>query len=159
MPELEKEINNKFIKLNQLSHDLLQKCKSNNITINENDNNTIDVICNKEKLFMAEYEILGSYDVSNGIFIWGWKMIDRENKHKTKSLKKYYKNIHNYVVNNKYSDIKYLERIHYYLSNDIFYLENDHLDIIIKFCCATLNSIDVIHYNDKLYMITGIIQT
>jgi hypothetical protein len=102
--------------------------KFNDITLNVY--NDKKIICN------CSYEEIGTYDVATNIFVWGNSQIIK-NDSSIKNLlliRKSYKTIKSLIIGNKYNDIGYLERMYFYLKNNIFILSKQYIQEFINYC-------------------------
>lgn len=127
----------------------------------------IDVFgINSKKILTVKYEILGTYDATSGIFNWACDQMisNKEITTLSKQIKKYSKDLKKMIIKNKYNDTNYLEKIYYYLSNTIFFLESVNLIDIIKISIFVTKCKGVIKNNNSsnnkittLYLVTDII--
>jgi CRISPR/Cas system-associated protein Cas5 (RAMP superfamily) len=99
-------------------------------------NYILDIIIEKKKILSVKYELLGIYDKSCNLFEWASKMklIDKISIKTTKNILKYKNKLKEHIINNTYSDMEYVERILYYLSNNIFFIEENNIQDLIKVC-------------------------
>ena len=58
----------------------------------------------------------------------------------SKNIKKYKSNIKDSIFQKKYDDTDYLERILYYINNNIFYITQDNINDLIKASCYIANN-------------------
>lgn len=108
--------------------------------INENDKHIIIIYTNKLKI-MAEYEILGNYDVQTGIWIWSWanSLVEKnlvKIAEKIKSKSKYITHF-----NGEYDEI---ELVNYYITNPSFYISSNNMDMFVKM---------VLYYSDENWIL------
>ncbi|ATZ80578.1 hypothetical protein BMW23_0531 [Bodo saltans virus] len=134
------------------------------ITTNDEKNN-ISFFLEKEKIFTGTYTIAGFFDTSSNMFFWGALIIPK-NKALFFDNKKQIKKIEKKIINKKYDDVDFMEKIRYYVKNNSFYINNDDFVILQKFCCVASKSIGIVSEtinkdNKKyiiLYLINKIIQ-
>lgn len=99
--------------------------------INDNfENRTIDIYSNNKKIMSVSYEILGMYDPGASLFVWGHKFNIANSKlvKLAKLIQKSYNVVEDAILSMKYYDIEYLERIYYYLKNDMFYIDPENIN-------------------------------
>jgi len=96
----------------------------------------LDVQVEDKVILSLKYECLGVYQRPCNLFQWANKMdlLHKMSVNKTKSITKYKEQVKDYIINNKYTDSEYLERILYYLSNNIFFIEESNMTDLIKLC-------------------------
>ena len=139
------KIKSNIIGDSQYSIELLDKF--NDVTLNVY--NDKKIICN------CSYEEIGTYDVSTNIFIWGNSQAIKNEKHIKNLLliRKSYKTIKSLICNNKYSDIGYLERLYFYLKNNIFILSKQYVKEFMNYCIciSKMNGIVVQQNSNKIY--------
>lgn len=103
--------------------------------VNDNNENILNVFnSNNKRVLTAKYEILGNYNNTTSLFNWGCDMFV-QNKNLTalsKEIKNYSKKLKKLILEENYPDSDYLERLYYYLTNDIFYLLQDNVSDIVK---------------------------
>lgn len=162
-------VKKEFIDLTKQFNELMKNNKDYIVKIVDNDDeNILDVFNGKKKIFTATYEILGVYNTECRLFTWSKNMplIDKLLTKLSKKIKAMLPILKNIIINNEYSDVEYLERMMYYLSNGIFYIVPDNIPILLQFCTFVTRSHGII--NDKLrdnslfhvyYAITDIIGT
>ena len=168
------QIKNKYVNLSRQLIELMEKCQEYSIETKStnNDDKILDVYCKNKKILSAHYEILGTYDTQCNLFFWAKNMqlIDKQSTKLSKKVKSYHKEIQEMILNRKYSDTDYLEKLLYYTKNNIFFMMSDNLETLIEFsvviseCRGVLSQI-----NDNLakgnktvysyYLITDIIGT
>lgn len=107
------------------------------IRFGENLNEQVIDIYNKDKKIMAsKYELLGIYDESTNLFIWG-SSINPSNINLTlqvKNIRNYDFKIKSLILNKKFNDIGYIERLLYYLSENIIYILKENIYDFIMLC-------------------------
>ena len=132
------EVENNFIKLTNKFNKITNKTKYLIKIVNDdNDNKIIDVFDdNDKKILSVTYEMLGTYDTKNALFLWAYNkiLINKKLTKISKKIKLSYKDIEKLIVLNKYSDMEYLERLYYYTKNNIFYINSEHLNNLIEYC-------------------------
>lgn len=123
-------------------------------TIIMSDDSTVDNFLdvfgkNDKKVLTVKYEVLGTYDEQLNIFSWGCDNIiaDKDMTKLAKLTKKYSKNIKILIVKKEFKDQKYLERMYYYLTNNMFFLESINLNDIIKLAVFITKTNGVIKKN------------
>lgn len=172
---LEDIVKNEYIKLAESLDNILKENTDYVVEINMetnteiNENSFLDVYGNnRKKILTAKYQLLGTFDIGNEIFIWGSNqvIVDKELILFSKIVKKYSAKIKKYIIQKKCEDVEYMERIYYYISNSVFFIEKDKIEEIIKFavfvtkCKGIIKSVNTNASNNKimsLYFITDII--
>ena len=112
---------------------------------------------------------MGIYDYKCNIFSWGDSnlLTNKKISELIKKIKKSKENIKNTIIQNKYEDNKYIERILYYIDNCMFFIQEKNMIDLIQFCGYITNCMDII-INDKIihgkrykiyYFITEILST
>jgi len=140
MTELENIVKNTYNNLTKPYNDLISHCKTEDININIISDNygdkTIEVFCKNTKIISAKYDVLGVYDDQLNLFTWGWnvELIDKNIIKNTKKIKKQTKSIKSDIIKRKYSDIGYMEKILYYISNNIFFISKDNITGLLEYC-------------------------
>lgn len=114
-------------------------------TINKNEDNILNIYSDnkkEKKLLSLKYEIMGIYDYNCNLFSWENMMIltDKKQNNLSKKVKKFKKIIKEMIIKKQHKDIGYMERILYYISNNVFYLEQSNLSELVKFSCYPLNN-------------------
>ena len=167
-------IKNKYVKLSKQLLELTEKCQEYSIETKSSghDDKILDVYCKNKKILSAHYEILGTYDSQCNLFFWAKNMqlIDKQSTKLSKRIKSYHKEIEEMILNKKYNDLDYLEKILYYTKNNIFFMMPDNLETLIEFsvtiseCKGVLSQVnDNLAKENKIvysyYLITDIIGT
>ncbi len=139
-----------------------------NIVDDLNDN-IMDIFGNsKKKVLTVKYEVLGTYNITLGIFIWACDNVigDKEISELSKTTKKYSKNLKKLIIDKKFKDISYIERLYYYLSNSMFFVDPINLNDITKLSTFVTNTNGIIKQNSSnalnheiitMYYVTDII--
>jgi hypothetical protein len=132
-------------------------------SINESNENIIELKYKNKRILYGHYDILGIYDVKNFLFEWAWNFQINKNT-PTKKIYKFSETLLNNLSNNKYEDIDYLERIIYYVKNPIFFIDKKNINDLIKVSNYALNGNGILStYDDEnekkriFYIITDII--
>ena len=158
-------INKQFLKLIQLKNELL---KDNEYMINVIDNlyeNILDVYSNKQKFFSCNFELLGSYDINTNIFVWGndHAIVNKEFIKNILHIRKESKKIEDFIINTKYDDLSYLERLYYYLTHNIFMISTTNINELLEFCVSSSETKGVVAQKKDniitMYLIVDIIST
>ena len=158
-------INKQFLKLVQLKNELL---KDNEYMINVIDNldeNILDVYSDKIKFFSCTYELLGSYDINTNIFIWGndHTIVNMQYIKNILHIRKESKKIEDIIINIKYDDLGYLERLYYYVTHNIFIISTTNINELMEFCVSSSETKGVVaeKKDNKItfYLIVDIIST
>jgi hypothetical protein len=163
------KVKEKILKYNKELSVIINEYPKYTIEINE-DNNTLEAHHNKKRILSAKYQILGLYDEQCHIFRWSNKiqLADKKLTRVSKKIKAMCPIIKDIIVNNEYSDIDYLEKIMYYLSNNIFIIYPESIINLINFCIFVTKHKGVIKGNSMstdnkniyvYYLITDIIGT
>jgi hypothetical protein len=100
------------------------------------DDSTLNVHSAKKIICNCSYEFLGSYDNSTNIFIWSnsQSIVNKNNIEKLLEIRKSYKTVKSVIINNKYNDISYLERMYFYLKNNIFMISQQNIQELLNYC-------------------------
>lgn len=121
--------------------------KSLNSVLNDYPNYTIGIVndsnkdsfidvygTTKKKILTVKYEVLGMYDSQMEIFSWACdhKISDKGIVGLSKEVKKYSKKLKKHIIKKEFDDTEYMERLYYYLSNSMFFLEFSNLSDIMK---------------------------
>lgn len=166
---LEKQVSEKADKL--LSEfDKLVDIKNSVIKLNNYDGiDILELYVNNKKKMTANYQILGKYDFQTSFFIWGrdMKFLDRLLTNSSKIIKKTSSDIKQYIIENKYTDVQYLELLLYYTSNNYFYVTFDNVKKICDYSIYITNSKGLVYNKISLssenvityYLITEILST
>ena len=108
---------------------------SKEFTMDAYENKMVNLYDKNKKLMSCTYEIIGIYDTKTNIFTWGCNTLNDKNLLKISSkIRKYVKSLENMIIKKEYSDTNYMERLHYYLSNCMFYIQNDNIKDLMEFC-------------------------
>jgi hypothetical protein len=154
-------VNNKYNEMTKNISNLLKETEyiiEN--TINKNDENILDIystLKKEKKILSVKYEIMGIYDYSCNLFSWDNMMIltNKNLNNLSKKVKKYKKNIKEMIITKQYKDIDYMERILYYISNSVFFIEQNNLLNLIQFSCYSLYSDNILGVLSQDKMING----
>jgi hypothetical protein len=127
----------------------------------DNDKSELSILSeNKEKILSGEYMIIGFYDVESSIFFWGDK-ISPKNKALFFNNKKQIKKIEKKIIKKKYDDVEFMEVLRYCVKNNTFYINNDDLMMMLKYCCVVSKSIglvyEILHKDKKKYIVSYLI--
>lgn len=135
------------------------------IVINPNDN-IMDIFDdNNKKILTIQYEVLGTYSNNLGIFSWACDNIvgNKEIIELSKNTKKYSKNLKKLIIENNFEDVKFLERLYYYLSNNMFFIDNKNINDIITISVFVTKTLGVVKSNNTsnknittFYLVTDI---
>jgi hypothetical protein len=160
--------------INKISFLLKEKDYIIENTIDKNEDNILDIYSNnkkEKKLLSLKYEVMGIYDYNCNLFSWESMMIltNKKINNLSKKVKNSKKEIKEMIIKNQYKDIGYIERMLYYISNNVFYLEHGNLPELVKFSCYFVNdkTFGVLVQDDIIngkkygihYFITDIIST
>lgn len=135
------------------------------IRFGENPNEQVIDIYNKDKKIMAsKYEPLGIYDESTNLFIWG-SSINPSNKNLTlrvRDIQDYSSKIKSLILNKKFNDIGYMERLLYYLSENIIYILAENIHDLIMLCVFVSKKFVLIKRDSNtniasLYLLTDVL--
>lgn len=166
-------IQNAHKELSKQLMDLIENCKEYTIETKNgsSDDKILDVLCNNKKILTATYEILGTYDSQFNLFFWAKniKLVDKQITKISKNVKKYSSKIKEMIIEKRYKDVDYLERLYYYTNNGIFFIFPDNVNDIIEFstyvskCKGILKQQNNLVQNGKIvytyYIITDILGT
>lgn len=143
-------------------------------TINKNEDNILNIYSNnkkEKKILSLKYEVMGIYDYNCNLFSWENMMIltNKKLNNLSKKVKNFKKELKEIIVKKQYKDIGYMERILYYISNSVFYIEQSNLLELVKFSCYSVNDrvLGVLVQDDIIngkkygiyYFITDIVST
>jgi hypothetical protein len=106
----------------------------------ENGDNIVNLSCENKKVTVT-YEPIGLYDTTTSLFSWTWKFstLSRKRIELSKMIKKFMPILKSHIIEKTYVDNEYLEKIYYYLSNPIFFLDAMRLNDIEKLCSYILD--------------------
>jgi len=135
------------------------------IKLDENQNEHIlNIVGKDKKIFSSKYELLGIYDRKTNLFIWGSSLIQSSNKFasRIKDIKNYSSTLKSIIINKKFNDIGYMEKILYYLNENIVYILEENLQDFIMSCVFISKKIIVKKINSNsntisLYLLTDIL--
>jgi hypothetical protein len=147
-------INNKSEILTKPIENILKK---NNEYIIQIVNDIINVFNNKnKKILSCTFHNLGSYDKKVNLFTWSCdKFINnKEYSISSECIKKYSKKIKKYIINQKYNDYEYLEKMYYYLSNSIFYINPINIEDLLKISIFITKHKGIL-YNENNYNVVN----
>ena len=134
----ETEINNKCKELISTFDKIIKKHPKYTIKINDdsNSNNTLDVLGETKKIMSVKYELLGSYDEQLNLFYWvcNHDLTNKRLVKLSKTIKKNKSMIKEKIINYDHSDIEYLEKLYYYLSNSIFIITEKNIQKFLCWC-------------------------
>ena len=99
------------------------------------------------------YEILGIYDEQTNLFTWGcnFEIINKKKIMLSKIIKKKSNTIKNIITTLKYTDVEYLEEIYYYLSNNMFYIDNTKLINLVNISLFITKKKGIVVGNGSLF--------
>lgn len=136
------------------------------IEIKKNPNGQVlNVYTQEKKILSSRYELLGIYDESTNLFVWGSSLTpsDKNNTLKVKNIKDYSTKLKSLIITKKFSDIDFQERSLYYLSENIFYITNENIQDFILLCIFVSKKLVLIKRNlgthlISFYLITDVLQ-
>jgi hypothetical protein len=150
-------ITKNYENLTKLKNELLNNNKYYINIIDNSDEKILDVFNKKQKYFSSNYETLGTYDTNTNLFIWSNThiIIDKKFIKKIKEIRNKSKKIEKYIITGKYTDISYMERIYYYLVNNIFIISQDNIDELLEFCVSISKTYGIVQdkKNNNLFII------
>jgi hypothetical protein len=135
-------VSEKYKELNKkLKHFLISDDINVESLINKNDEYILNIYLNNKKITSAKYEIMGIYNIENNIFTWGNNfLINNKNTSNFVNVIQKSKNIiEKDIFKSVYNDVDYLERILYYLSNNVLYIFQDNIKDLIEYSCYFLS--------------------
>ncbi len=118
------------------------------------ENITIDIFGkNNKKIMSVNYEILGSYDDKLKLFSWACnhQLVNKKMIKLSNQIRKSVNQIKKLLTNFTYSDVEYLEKLHYYLSNSVFFINNDNISELLHYCLYFSKGMGIIE-NDTFFM-------
>lgn len=144
----EKIITDKYMTLSSEINAILKPVEYDISLYTDHNGEDMLVLAHDSQKITLKYEVLGVYDSATSIFSWGWDFytINREKIQLAKKVKSFTKEVKNYIIENSYSDVEYLEKIYYYLSHSIFFINTKKFDDIIKIATFITNSKGVLFY-------------
>jgi hypothetical protein len=100
------------------------------------DEKIIEVYNDEKKIMSAKYELLGVYDDVTNLFLWGNSIApsDKNESIRVKDIREYSKKIKTLILNKKFTDIGFLEKMLYYLSSPIIYVLKENISQLIMLC-------------------------
>lgn len=119
-----------------------------------------------KKILSVKYEILGTYDTQTEIFCWGCDqlLVDKNLTNLSKSIKKYSEKIKKIIIKHQFKDSIFMERIYYYLTNNLFLVKPSNLQDILQIAIFVTHTKGILKSltgtNNKIitfYLITDII--
>jgi len=117
----------------------------------ENNNYILNIFLKSgnKKILSVNYEILGLYNDKCNIFYWGNSLIPFDNNiyKLAKKIILSKKKLKKYIIDKKYSDTAFMEKLLYYTANHIFYIIPDNIDDLLKYSCYITNSIGIVSDN------------
>jgi hypothetical protein len=142
--------------------------KSNKKIVNQNkqqqyeyisENNVHKIIIKKEDnpILIAEYKLLGVYNVYNSVWYYGFNvaLAAMANKNTIIDKSKLLEYNTNLLFNmGKYSDMDYVEYVNYMTSNDNFYVSLNKIDLVKKLGVLIYNADSVICTCDSINKVT-----
>ena len=130
------EIENNIDELTKIKKQLIDDEPYAIELLDKYDDSTLNVHNSKKIICNCSYEFLGAYDNSSNIFIWSnsQSIVNKKNIEKLLEIRKSYKTIKSIIVNNKHSDISYLERLYFYLKNNIFIISRQNIKELLNYC-------------------------
>ena len=136
----------KYTNLTKMRNELLN---TNNYDINIVDNQDekiLEIFSNKSKIFSATFEKIGTFDINTNIFIWANEHIicDKKFIKNINNIRKSKNELENIIINNKYTDLSYIEKLYYYLSHNIFIISFDNINELLNYCVSVSNSKGVV---------------
>lgn len=156
--------------LSKTLNGVLENNKEYEVAIVEDSDERILEVFNKnnKKILTTKYEILGSFNKKLNIYCWGCDSLvkNKELTNLSKEIKNYSKTLKKLIINKQFKDEEYMERLYYYLTNSMFYIENENLSDLIKISIYISNTKGVViqenidSFNNKIniiYLVTDII--
>lgn len=138
-------IKNKSVESTQSVNNILNNHKNYNLELSSDgyENKIIDVFGNNDKKILSvKYEILGTYDSNLGVFSWACDQIivDKKMTQLAKSIKSYSKKIKKIILLKKFSDVEFMERLYYYTTNSLFFVNDFNLNDIFRLSIHVTNA-------------------
>ena len=92
----------------------------------------IKVSKNGKYVLIADYKILGLYNIYNSVWYWGYNVF-LANKRKTVEKNKLTSFYDTFLKDMKnFDDISYLEYVNYFANNDNFYISLNKIDMVVR---------------------------
>jgi hypothetical protein len=169
--KLQEQINKKYLSLTKKINEIIgiddYKIKNK---ISKNNEHLMDVflIKNNKKIMSTKCEIMGFYNKDCNTFYWGDLFIPM-NTYINKSLKKIKKSknkLKDMIIDKKYDDIEFLEQLLYYVSNNVFYIDDTNIDKLARYVCYKTDSLGLLLHKEEInkkqyilyYLIKEIVQ-
>lgn len=121
------------------------------VKLGENINEQVlDIYTNDKKITSSKYELLGIYDESTNLFVWGSSLNPSDsNQYLTvKNIKNYLSKIKSFIINKKFNDVGYMEKMLYYLSENIIYLLKENINDF-KMLCSYISKKIIVFKKDS----------
>jgi len=162
--KLHKQIEKKNNKLQKQIEKLITSSHTYNITFFTNDSghDLLNIDSNQTKIFTCKYNIMGNYNTQTNIFTWGYMfdLIDKTKKILAFEIKKYIPTISDAIIKLKYHDTAFVELMHYYVSNSMFYIDYKNINKLIGLASYITNT-NIIYNKTQdvmnFYFITDIV--
>ena len=102
----------------------------------------VDLFIKKKHILRAEYEVLGTYNLINSIWIWAWNtnQIEKKLTLYSSQIKSYSENL---TEKNTNSNPK-IEELIYYGTTGSMFISYKNLEKFLKFCKIVINKNNII---------------
>jgi hypothetical protein len=149
MKSFENKINEKYLELTEKMNEILNN--KDYFIENKIDNNneyTLDVYLssNKKKVMTVVCRSMGFYNYNCETFYWGDCILPTNINinELAKKIKKTKNKLKKMIIEKKYDDVAFLERILYYVSNNVFYINEVNIQDLIKYSCHVTDSMGIL---------------
>jgi hypothetical protein len=132
---LEELINKNFDKYTDKIKSILEnKTHKIDAYISKYDEKIINIYDNNDNLLLsANYETIGTYDLSTSIFFWEFAFQLFPKLELSDNIESYKKELSDAIIKRTYKDSKYMEQLYYYITNNIFYIKYENIENLLKF--------------------------
>jgi hypothetical protein len=135
------------------------------IRLGENPNeNVAEIYNNDKKIMSSKYELLGIYDETTNLFVWGSSIIpaNKNDTLRVRDIREYSSKIKSFILNKKFSDVGFLERLLYYLSENIVYIIRENISDLTMLCVFVSKKFVVFKSNantnvTSIYLLTDVL--
>jgi hypothetical protein len=123
-----------------------------------------EIYNNDKKIMSSKYELLGIYDETTNLFVWGSSIIpaNKNDTLRVRDIREYSSKIKSFILNKKFSDVGFLERLLYYLSENIVYIIRENISDLTMLCVFVSKKFVVFKSNantnvTSIYLLTDVL--
>lgn len=151
-----------FYRESQLKHKDITTLQYTLKTEDNQNEKVIGIYVDDKKMLSSKYEVLGIYDNNTNLFIWGShiKPSNANENIRVKDIKEYSTKLKSMILNTKFSDVGYMEKMLYYLSENIIYIMKENIIELIMLTTFVSKKL-VIGKSEKdvltLYLLTDVL--